>query len=193
MLLPRKFYLQIPLVQGRITIPIASPTDEERAQHYLWRFWRYLPRAGRISIFDRSWYGRVLVERVEGFAQPDEWMRAYSEINEFEEQLSSHGIVVIKFWIHISKDEQYRRFKEREKISYKAWKLTPEDWRNRAKWDDYGNAVHEMIERTSTPSARWTVVEGNDKKYARIKVMRTVCAALQAELGRDGRGAGRKK
>jgi polyphosphate kinase 2 (PPK2 family) len=163
-------------------IPFAAPTDEERAQHYLWRFWRHLPRAGRTAIFDRSWYGRVLVERVEGFAQPDEWTRAYAEINEFEEALASSGIVLVKFWIHITKDEQYRRFKDREAISYKAWKLTPEDWRNRAKWDDYADAVHEMVERTSTDPAPWTLVEGNDKKYARIKVMRTLCAALRQRL-----------
>ncbi len=159
-------------------IPIAAPTDEERAQHYLWRFWRHLPRAGRVAIFDRSWYGRVLVERVEGFAQPEEWSRAYSEINEFEEQIASHGIVLVKFWIHITKDEQYRRFKEREAISYKSWNLTAEDWRNRANWDEYGSAVHEMVERTGTSSARWTLIEGNDKKYARIKVLRTLCQAL---------------
>jgi len=169
-------------------IPIAAPTDEERAQHYLWRFWRHLPRAGRIAIFDRSWYGRVLVERVEGFAQPYEWMRAYHEINTFEEQLANQGIVIAKFWVHISKDEQYRRFKVREKISYKSWKLTAEDWRNRAKWDDYGNAVHEMVERTSTLSAPWTLVEGNDKKHARIKVMRAVCKALRSQLGNADSG-----
>jgi AMP-polyphosphate phosphotransferase len=163
-------------------IPIAAPTDEERAQHYLWRFWRHLPRAGRIAIFDRSWYGRVLVERVEGFIPPEEWMRAYSEINEFEEQLSAHGVMVAKFWVHITKDEQYRRFKERETISYKSWKLTAEDWRNRAKWDDYANAVHEMVERTSTASAPWTLIEGNDKRHARIKVMRTVCDMLRSKL-----------
>lgn len=174
-------------------IPVAAPTDEERAQHYLWRFWRYLPRAGRIAIFDRSWYGRVLVERVEAFAQPDEWMRAYSEINEFEEQLTDKGIVVVKFWVHITKDEQYRRFKERETISYKAWKLTAEDWRNRDKWDEYGTAVHEIVERTSTATARWTLVEGNDKKYARIKVMRTLCQALKDRLDGDDAGQRRKK
>lgn len=168
-------------------IPVAAPTDEERAHHYLWRFWRYLPRAGRIAIFDRSWYGRVLVERVEGFAPPEDWIRAYAEINEFEEQLAAHGIVLAKFWVHISKDEQYRRFKEREKISYKSWKLTAEDWRNRAKWDDYVNAVHEMVQRTSTESARWTLVEGNDKRYARIKVMQTLCDTLEAHLG-EARG-----
>ena len=165
-------------------IPIAAPTDEERARPYLWRFWRRLPAAGRITIFDRSWYGRVLVERVEGFAHPDDWMRSYAEINEFEEQLVASGLIVLKFWIHITKDEQYRRFKERETISYKAWKLTPEDWRNRAKWDDYAAAVHEMVERTSTGFAPWTLVEGNDKKFARLKVIETVCEQLRAAVGK---------
>ncbi len=160
-------------------IPIAAPTDEERAHHYLWRFWRHLPRSGRITIFDRSWYGRVLVERVEGFSQTDEWMRSYREINELEAQLAARGLLVVKFWVHITKDEQYRRFKERETISHKAWKLTAEDWRNRAKWDDYATAVHEMVERTSTAAAPWTLIEGNDKKYARIKVMRALCSALR--------------
>lgn len=164
--------------------PIAAPSEEERAQPYLWRFWRHLPAAGRIAIFDRSWYGRVLVERVEGFAQPDEWMRSYGEIQRFEEQLVASGLIVMKFWVHITKDEQYRRFKERETISYKAWKLTPEDWRNRAKWDDYAAAVHEMVERTSTKHAPWTIVEGNDKKFARIKVMETVCERLRAAIGK---------
>ena len=168
-------------------IPIAAPTDEERAHHYLWRFWRHLPRAGCLTIFDRTWYGRVLVERVEGFAQPEEWQRAYTEINEFEEQLADRGLILVKFWIHISKDEQYRRFKEREKIAHKAWKLTEEDWRNRAKWDDYVMAVHDMVERTGTQAAHWTLVEGNDKKYARIKVMDTVCNALRKRIVRGKR------
>lgn len=163
-------------------IQVAAPSEEERAQHYLWRFWRHLPQAGRLTIYDRSWYGRVLVERVEGFAQTDEWMRAYDEINDFEAQLTSSGLIVVKFWIHISKDEQYRRFKERETISYKKWKLTPEDWRNREKWTDYAMAVDEMVAQTSTDAAPWTLVEGNDKKYARIKVMDTVCHALQRAL-----------
>ncbi len=167
-------------------VPIAAPTDEERARHYLWRFWRQLPRAGRIAIFDRSWYGRVLVERVENFAQPEEWQRAFTEIREFEEQLAASGLVVVKFWVHIDKDEQYRRFKEREKSSLKSWKLTPEDWRNRAKWDEYGRAVHEMVERTSTSSCPWTIVEGNCKKHARIKVMETLCGALRKVLLTDG-------
>ena len=163
-------------------IPIAAPTDEERAHHYLWRFWRHLPRAGRLTIFDRSWYGRVLVERVEGFATPAEWMRAYSEINQFEEELLDHGIVLVKFWLHITPDEQLRRFKERERSSFKSWKITEEDWRNRAKWRAYELAVNDMVERTSTRRASWTLVEANDKYYARIKVVQTACARLKAAL-----------
>ena len=163
-------------------IPIAAPTDEERAHHYLWRFWRHLSRAGRLTIFDRSWYGRVLVERVEGFATREEWMRAYSEINEFEEQLVAHGIVLVKCWVHITFDEQLRRFKEREKTRHKQWKLTDEDWRNRGKWRDYEQAVNDMVERTSTRTAPWTLVEGNDKNFARLKVLRTVCDRLSAPV-----------
>ncbi|HEX2339254.1 MAG TPA: polyphosphate:AMP phosphotransferase [Vicinamibacterales bacterium] len=163
-------------------IPIAAPTDEERAQHYLWRFWRHLSRAGRLTIFDRSWYGRVLVERVEGFAAEQEWKRAYSEIGEFEEDLVEYGIVLVKYWVHITQDEQLRRFKEREKADYKQWKLTDEDWRNRAKWADYERAVNEMVERTSTRLAPWTLVEGNDKYFARLKVLKTACDALEAAV-----------
>ncbi|HJR60373.1 MAG TPA: polyphosphate:AMP phosphotransferase [Vicinamibacterales bacterium] len=159
-------------------IPIAAPTDEERAHHYLWRFWRHLPRAGRLTIFDRSWYGRVLVERVEGFATESEWRRAYSEINEFEDELVDHGIVLIKYWVHITQDEQLRRFKEREKAHYKQWKLTDEDWRNRQKWSDYEAAVNDMVERTSTRVAPWTLVEGNDKYFARLKILKTACSSL---------------
>jgi polyphosphate:AMP phosphotransferase len=163
-------------------IPIAAPTDEERAQHYLWRFWRHLSRAGRITIFDRSWYGRALVERVEGFATEDEWRRAYAEINEFEEQLTSHGIVLLKYWVHISKDEQLERFKAREETPHKRWKLTDEDWRNREKWEDYEVAVNDIVEHTSTRNAPWVLVEGNDKRFARIKVLKTFCSRLQAAL-----------
>jgi AMP-polyphosphate phosphotransferase len=163
-------------------IPIAAPTDEERAQHYLWRFWRHLSRAGRVTIFDRSWYGRVLVERVEGFATEQEWRRAYSEIGEFEEQLAEHGIVLIKYWVHVTQDEQLRRFKAREKARYKRWKLTDEDWRNRAKWADYERAVNEMVQRTSTRASPWTLIEGNDKYFARLKVLKTACDALKAAL-----------
>ncbi len=163
-------------------IPIGAPTDEERAHHYLWRFWRHLAGGGRLTIFDRSWYGRVLVERVEAFATEQEWRRAYSEINEFEEQLVEHGIVLVKYWIHITADEQLRRFKERENAPYKKWKLTDEDWRNRAKWADYERAVNEMVERTSTRLAPWTLVEGNDKYFARLKVLKTACSRLKAAI-----------
>jgi polyphosphate:AMP phosphotransferase len=164
-------------------IPIAAPTDEERAHHYLWRFWRHLSRAGRITIFDRSWYGRVLVERVEGFATEEEWKRAFAEINEFEEQLTDHGILVLKFWAHITKDEQLERFKAREQTPHKRWKLTEEDWRNREKWDDYERAVNDIVEHTSTHTAPWVLVEGNDKRYSRIKVISTFCDRLEAMLG----------
>lgn len=165
-------------------IPIAAPTDEERAQHYLWRFWRHLSRAGRLTIFDRSWYGRVLVERVEGFAAEPEWRRAYAEINDFEDQLVGHGIVLCKFWIHISADEQLARFKERQGIAYKRWKLTEEDWRNRDRWDAYEVAVNDMVERTSTTLAPWTLVEGNDKRYARLRVLETMCDRIGAGIER---------
>ncbi|MCG8357386.1 MAG: polyphosphate:AMP phosphotransferase [Kiloniellales bacterium] len=163
-------------------IPIAAPTDEEQAHHYLWRFWRHMSRAGRMTFFDRSWYGRVLVERVEGFATEAEWRRAYAEINDFEEQLTVHGIVLSKFWLHITPEEQLARFKAREEIPYKRWKLTEEDWRNREKWGLYEQAVNDMIERTSTAHAPWTLVEGNDKRFARIKVLQTVCERLEAAL-----------
>jgi len=163
-------------------IPIAAPTDEERSRHYLWRFWRHLSRAGRITIFDRSWYGRVLVERVEGFATEAEYMRAFGEITHFEEQLVSDGILLLKFWIHISKDEQLRRFRERSHTSYKQWKITDEDWRNRKRWPDYTIAVNDMVARTSTQIAPWTLVEGNDKNFARIKVLRTVADRLDERL-----------
>ena len=143
--------------------PVAAPTDEERAHPYLWRFWRHVPRRGGIAIFDRSWYGRVLVERVEGFCAVDDWMRAYGEINDFEERLANFGIVVVKFWLSIAKDEQERRFKERENTTFKRFKITDEDWRNREKWDQYVDAVCDMVDRTSTEYAPWTLVEANDK------------------------------
>ncbi len=166
-------------------IPIAKPTDEENAHHYLWRFWRHLPRGGRLTIFDRSWYGRVLVERVEGFAGEEEWRRAYEEINRFESQLTSHGAVLIKFWVHITPEEQLDRFKARMETPYKRWKLTDEDWRNRARWHDYEIAAHDMMERTSRSSAPWVLVEGNDKRFARVKVIKTVCDRLAEALGED--------
>ncbi len=163
-------------------IPIAAPTDEEKGHHYLWRFWRHIPRAGRFTMYDRSWYGRVLVERVEGFASADEWQRSYAEINSFEEQLLDHGIILCKFWVHISKDEQLRRFKEREIDPRKKHKITDEDWRNREKWDDYKIAVNDMIAHTSTSRAPWTLVAGNDKKFARIQILETVSSQLEMLL-----------
>lgn len=163
-------------------VPIAAPRDEDRAHHYLWRFWRQLPRDGMVTIFDRSWYGRVLVERVEGFATTDEWMRAYPEINDFEEQLAEHGMVLSKFWIHISREEQLRRFKERETVSFKRHKITQEDWRNRGKWDAYEAAVNDMVAQTNTEFAPWTLVAGNDKKFARIQILKTLCEHLDRIL-----------
>lgn len=164
-------------------IPIAAPTDEERQHHYLWRFWRHIPRAGFLTIYDRSWYGRVLVERVEGFASEQEWQRSYSEIVNFEEALAAHGILVLKFWLHIDKDEQLKRFQEREKIPYKQYKITEEDYRNREKWDDYQLAVNEMVTRTSTKNSPWILVEANDKKQARIKIIKLFCEKLEKALG----------
>jgi polyphosphate kinase 2 (PPK2 family) len=174
-------------------IPIAAPNDEEAAHHYLWRFWRQLRRTGRVTIYDRSWYGRVLVERVEGFATPLEWRRAYSEINQFERQLTRFGIVLLKFWLHVTPEEQLRRFEERQEIEFKRWKITDEDWRNREKWDLYERAVQEMVERTSTFDAPWTLVEGNCKRYARLKVLRTVSDGLEAALSATGSQEQKKK
>jgi len=165
-------------------IPIAAPTEEEKAQPYLWRFWRHLQRKGRFAIFDRSWYGRVLVERVEGYCSHADWMRAYGEINEFEEQLVRHQTVVVKFWLAISAQEQLSRFNAREKIGFKRFKITEDDWRNREKWENYEKAVCDMIDRTSTEIAPWVLVEANDKYYARIKVLKTVCQHVEAELER---------
>jgi AMP-polyphosphate phosphotransferase len=155
-------------------IPVAAPSEEERAQPYLWRFWRHAPRRGRITIFDRSWYGRVLVERVEGFCNVADWMRAYSEINDFEEQLVDNGAIVCKFWLQTSRAEQLKRFKLREKISFKHFKITPEDWRNRKNWNAYEQAVCDMIDRTSTEIAPWFVIEAEDKYFGRIKILRTI-------------------
>ena len=163
-------------------VPIAAPTEEERAQPYLWRFWRHIPRQGRVAIFDRSWYGRVLVERVEGFCSEADWLRAYTEINDFEHELAKAGAIVIKFWLQISREEQLKRFKEREKIEFKRFKITEEDWRNRKKWDAYHRAICDMVDRTSTGNAPWTLVEANDKNYARVKIMKTVCERLEAAL-----------
>jgi polyphosphate kinase 2 (PPK2 family) len=168
--------------RGFVVWPIAAPHGDDKDRHYLYRFWRRLPEAGQIAIFDRSWYGRVLVERVEGFAPPEAWSRAYSEINQFERQLADFGTVILKFWMHISQEEQLRRFKERERTHYKSWKLTDEDWRNRGKWEDYWQAAEDMLLKTSTPRAPWTVVEANDKYHARLKVLKTCVDALKSEL-----------
>jgi polyphosphate:AMP phosphotransferase len=166
------------------TVSIAAPSEDERAQPYLWRFWRQVPRRGIVTIFDRSWYGRVLVERVEGFCSEADWMRAYGEINEFEQELARHDVLVVKFWLAIDKEEQHRRFKEREKVDYKRFKITAEDWRNRRKWDEYERAVCDMVDRTSSSYAPWTLVEANNKYHARIKVLKTLCGALEDALKR---------
>jgi polyphosphate:AMP phosphotransferase len=160
-------------------VPVAAPTEEERAQPYLWRFYRRVPRKGRMTIFDRSWYGRVLVERVEGLCSQDDWMRAYGEINDFEAQLVESGVIVVKFWLAISKDEQLARFKAREETSFKRFKIGEEDYRNRNQWDAYAEAVNDMVERTSTDTCPWTLVEANDKHYARIRVLRTIVEAIE--------------
>ncbi|MBP8036746.1 MAG: phosphate--AMP phosphotransferase, partial [Negativicutes bacterium] len=168
--------------RGYEVVPVAAPNDTEKSHHYLWRFWQAVPSAGRISVFDRTWYGRVLVERVEGFCLETEWRRAYREINEFEQQLTNYGAVVVKFWLHIDKDEQLRRFREREETPEKRWKITDEDWRNREKWDAYKVAVDEMLFRTSTRKAPWTVVAANSKEYARWLVLKTVTEAISSAL-----------
>ncbi|HXP05373.1 MAG TPA: polyphosphate:AMP phosphotransferase [Stellaceae bacterium] len=161
------------------TIPVAAPTDEEKAQPYLWRFWRHIPGKGRFTIYDRSWYGRVLVERIEGFCSEADWMRAYSEINEFEDQLSRNGTIVLKFWMQISKSEQLKRFELRERTQFKQFKITREDWRNRERWNEYQSAAADMIERTGTTKAPWNLIESNDKHFARVKVLRATVAALE--------------
>lgn len=177
----RRIVRAIDARQYRI-IPIGPPTDEERAHHYLWRFWRHLPRRGRITIYDRSWYGRVLVERVEGFASEPEWQRAYGEINDFEQQLAESNTTIVKFWLHISHEEQLRRFKQREAEPWKQYKLTPDDFRNRERNNLYESAANDMIGKTSTDYAPWTLVEADDKKFARVKVLETLCQRLEEDL-----------
>ena len=175
-------------------IPVAAPTEEERAQPHLWRFWRHLPRHNHMTLFDRTWYGRVLVERVEGFCAQADWQRAYSEINDFEHELVQAGVIVVKFWLQISQEEQLRRFKEREQIGFKRFKITEEDWRNRDKWDAYQQAICDMVERTSTGEVPWTLVESNDKNYARVKILQTLCDALESAMeGKGGKNAAAKK
>jgi len=168
--------------RGYEVVPFAAPNDIERAHHYLWRFWQNIPKGGHIHIFDRSWYGRVMVERIEKFCTEAEWKRAFDEINEFEKQCTDFGVVMIKFWLQIDKDEQLKRFKMRQDTPDKLWKITDEDWRNRDKWERYHTAVDEMIFRTSTKNAPWTIVEANDKLYARIKAMNTVISAVEKKL-----------
>lgn len=174
--------------RGYTVNPTSAPNDTERTHHYLWRFWTKMPKDGHIAIFDRTWYGRVMVERIEGFCTTQDWQRAYKEMNQMEQQLVNHGAVVIKFWLHIDKDEQEHRFKERQNTPEKNWKITDEDWRNREKWDLYEKAVDEMLVRTSTVNAPWVIVEGNDKFYARIKVLETVVAALEKRLHQVEKG-----
>ena len=166
-------------------IPIAKPTDEEKAHHYLWRFWRHVPRAGLVTIYDRSWYGRVLVERLEGFARDAEWRRAYAEINEFERELVEHGVIVVKFWLHISKTEQLRRFGDRELTDYKRHKINAEDWRNRRKWHGYEVAIGDMVALTNTRSAPWHLVAAENKRYARLEIIRASCRQIEAALDED--------
>ena len=171
--------------RGYSVIPIAAPTGDEIEHNYLWRFWKHLPKAGHLTIFDRSWYGRIMVERVEGFCTEAEWRRAFQEIREFEQQLANFGSVILKFWLHISQEEQLRRFEDRGDNEYKSYKLTDEDWRNREKWDAYREAVVDMLRYTSTTYAPWTIVEGNDKRWARIRTLRATCEAI--ENGRASR------
>lgn len=174
-------------------VPIAAPTEEERAHPYMWRFWRHIPARGKFTMFDRSWYGRVLVERVEGFCSQADWLRAYGEINDFEEQLADAGVVVVKFWLAIDKQTQLERFQEREDIPFKRFKITEDDWRNRDKWDAYRAAVCDMVDRTSTEISPWTLVEANDKRWARVKVLRTLNQALEAAFERSAKQARKKK
>lgn len=173
--------------------PIAAPHGSERTHHYLWRFWRHIPKAGHITIFDRSWYGRVLVERVEGFATEAQWRRAYREINEFERQLVDFGMVVVKFFLHITPEEQLARFEARKTDPFTNYKLTEEDWRNRDRWNLYEAAVNDMLQLTSTVSAPWTLVEANDKRFARLKTLRTVCKAIEDRLAAVTAGKKPKK
>lgn len=168
--------------RGYTVVPVAAPQGDEKQHHYLWRFWKHLPKAGHFTIFDRSWYGRVMVERVEGFCSEEAWQRAFREITEFEHQLVDFGMVVGKFFLHIDKKEQLKRFGERGKDPYRSYKLTDDDWRNREKWDQYEGAIDELLERTSTTYAPWTVVEANDKYHARVKVLQTVVGSLERAL-----------
>ena len=168
--------------RGYEVIPVGPPNEQERMYHYLWRFWNGLPKDGHMAIFDRTWYGRVLVERVEGLAGGSEWKRAYREINEMEKQWCDHGTILVKFWLHIDEETQLQRFRQCEATPYKQWKITEEDWRNREKWASYKTAVDDMLLRTSTSYAPWTVVESNSKYYARIKTLETVISAINQRM-----------
>lgn len=172
--------------RGVRVMPIAAPAPHEKRYHYMQRFWRKLPQYGQIAIFDRSWYGRVLVERVEHFAEDKEWHRAYEEINQFEKLLTDDRYIIEKFWLHISKDEQYKRFKERENNPLKRWKITSEDWRNREKWDEYVTAAEEMFEKTDKSSAPWHIIPANSKWYARIAVIKQMVKAIEQGLTERG-------
>jgi len=169
--------------RGFTVTSFSAPHGDERTHHYLWRFWKALPRAGHLGLFDRSYYGRVLVERVEGFCADEEWRRAFREINEFEAHQRSFGMIVCKFWLHISPEEQLRRFKSRERDLFRSYKLTEEDWRNRAKRPKYSAAVEEMLMRTSTAAAPWTVIPAEDKLYARVAVVSRIVRAIEKDLG----------
>ena len=171
--------------RGYVVHAISAPKGDDKTHHYLWRFWRRLPEKGQIAIFDRTWYGRVMVERIEGFCTEEEWKRAYREINRFERQLVDFGTILFKFWIHISEEEQLRRFEARKATPHKAWKLTDEDWRNRERWDHYEMAVSDMLRKTSTLTAPWTIVEGDCKWHARIKVLQTLVNGLSSALKVD--------
>ncbi len=168
--------------RGYEVVPIAAPSQQEAARHYLWRFWRKLPKDGHIAIFDRTWYGRVLVERIEGFTPPEDWQRAYREINDFERQLNDWGAVVIKFWLQIDKDEQLKRFQNRQNTPSKQWKITDEDWRNREKWDQYEIAVNDMLQYTSTEFAPWHIIPSQDKNFGRIQTLQIITNAIQQRL-----------
>jgi len=171
--------------RGYVVYSIAAPQGEDAARQYMYRFWRRLPESGQIAIFDRSWYGRVMVERIEGFCSEGDWKRAFREINQFERQLVDFGTILFKFWFEISKEEQLRRFESRANDPLRRWKLTDEDWRNREKWNVYAEAVDEMLLKTSTVTAPWTIVEGDDKYYARVKVLKTLVDKMSAELDYD--------
>jgi polyphosphate kinase 2 (PPK2 family) len=162
--------------------PVAAPSEHEKSYPWLWRFWRDVPRDGMVALFDRSWYGRVLVERVEGFAAEDDWMRAFDEINAFEQEWCRHGAIVCKFWLDVSPEEQLRRFNERSRTRFKRFKITPDDWRNRERWPQYVPAVRDMLVRTHIDAAPWSIIQSDDKYQARINILQTLCSRLESAL-----------